>query len=234
MATTLRDFLEIPYDKLEEMNLATKEARVNRTPAHKMREKHAKYARGRKTHQGRHRVLLGPRGPAAHARLRQEVPAQVRRQPDVRRVVDSRLLAAGRIGSAARHRLAGACTGCRRTCSVPARCWCSPTCSRRTARRTWRTCALKLKAYTREEVRQGRHGLQRRERNRGLPVQGPRRRAALPRDRRVRVHQHRRLLPLAARRPAAHVHRHGGRSAARARASPTRRTTRKWRPRSSR
>ena len=42
MATTLRDFLEIPYDKLEEMNLATKEARVNRTPAHKIREKHAK------------------------------------------------------------------------------------------------------------------------------------------------------------------------------------------------
>src|SRR6187431_3031710 len=42
MATTLRDFLEIPYDKLEEMNLATKEARVNRTPAHKIQEKHAK------------------------------------------------------------------------------------------------------------------------------------------------------------------------------------------------
>ena len=40
MATTLRDFLEIPYDKLEEMNLATKEARLNRTPAHKIREKH--------------------------------------------------------------------------------------------------------------------------------------------------------------------------------------------------
>jgi len=42
MATTLRDFLEIPYDKLEDMNLATKEARVNRTPAHKLREKHSK------------------------------------------------------------------------------------------------------------------------------------------------------------------------------------------------
>src|SRR6476620_7264838 len=42
MATTLRDFLEIPYDQLEEMNLATKEARVNRTAAHKIREKHAR------------------------------------------------------------------------------------------------------------------------------------------------------------------------------------------------
>ena len=42
MATTLRDFLEIPYDQLEDMNLATKEARVNRTAPHKIREKHAK------------------------------------------------------------------------------------------------------------------------------------------------------------------------------------------------
>ncbi len=43
MPTTLRDFLEIPYDKLEDMNLATKEARMNRTPAHKLQEKHVKY-----------------------------------------------------------------------------------------------------------------------------------------------------------------------------------------------
>src|SRR6476620_1741077 len=40
---SLRDLLEIPYDKLEEMNLATKEARLKRVPAHKMREKHMKY-----------------------------------------------------------------------------------------------------------------------------------------------------------------------------------------------
>ena len=33
--------------------------------------------------------------------------------------------------------------------------------------------------------------------------------------RQVRVRQHRRILPLAARRPAAHVHRHDRRSAAR-------------------
>lgn len=44
MATdTLRDFLEIPYDQLEEMNLQTKAARVKRTAPHKLREKHAKY-----------------------------------------------------------------------------------------------------------------------------------------------------------------------------------------------
>ncbi len=44
MATApLRDFLEIPYDKLEEMNLATKEARLKRVSPDKMREKHLKY-----------------------------------------------------------------------------------------------------------------------------------------------------------------------------------------------
>ena len=39
----LRDFLEIPYDKLEEMNLETKAARLKRTAADKLREKHVKY-----------------------------------------------------------------------------------------------------------------------------------------------------------------------------------------------
>jgi glutamine synthetase len=43
MTSPLRNFLEIPYDKLEEMNLATKEARLNHTPADKLREKHMKY-----------------------------------------------------------------------------------------------------------------------------------------------------------------------------------------------
>ena len=47
---------------------------------------------------------------------------------------------------------------------------------------------------------------QRRQRNRRVSFQGRRRRAALPRDRQVRVRQHRRLLPFAARRSAAHVH----------------------------
>ena len=39
----LRDFLEIPYDKLEVMNLETKAARLKRTPADKLQEKHVKY-----------------------------------------------------------------------------------------------------------------------------------------------------------------------------------------------
>ena len=42
-STPFRDFLEIPYDKLEEMNLAAKEARLKRTPSDKAREKQVKY-----------------------------------------------------------------------------------------------------------------------------------------------------------------------------------------------
>jgi len=39
----LRDFLEIPYDKLEEMNLEVKAERLARKPAHEIQEKRMKY-----------------------------------------------------------------------------------------------------------------------------------------------------------------------------------------------
>ncbi|MBI2841106.1 MAG: glutamine synthetase [Acidobacteria bacterium] len=42
-ATQLRDFLEIPYEKLEEMNLAVKEERLNRIPIEQSRERRIKY-----------------------------------------------------------------------------------------------------------------------------------------------------------------------------------------------
>jgi glutamine synthetase len=41
--TALRDFLEIPYDQLEEMNLSVKQARVERTSPDKLREERVKY-----------------------------------------------------------------------------------------------------------------------------------------------------------------------------------------------
>lgn len=41
--TALRDFLEIPYDKLEEMNLEVKKARVDRVPSDVLREARLKY-----------------------------------------------------------------------------------------------------------------------------------------------------------------------------------------------
>ena len=39
MSTPLRDFLEIPYDQLEEQNLQIKAERLARTPAHELRER---------------------------------------------------------------------------------------------------------------------------------------------------------------------------------------------------
>ena len=41
--TPLRDFLEIPYDRLEEMNLGAKAQRLSRVPADQIREERMKY-----------------------------------------------------------------------------------------------------------------------------------------------------------------------------------------------
>jgi glutamine synthetase len=43
MPNELRNFLSIPYDELEDMNLEAKEARQNRAPAHKIQEARLKY-----------------------------------------------------------------------------------------------------------------------------------------------------------------------------------------------
>src|SRR5829696_4391777 len=43
MTTQLRDFLEIPYQQLEEMNLEAKGKRLNRTSPDKIREERVKY-----------------------------------------------------------------------------------------------------------------------------------------------------------------------------------------------
>src|SRR6187399_2696828 len=47
-STSLRDFLEIPYDQLEEMNLEVKAERVNRASEGKIREKRLKYLKDEK------------------------------------------------------------------------------------------------------------------------------------------------------------------------------------------
>src|ERR1700722_12538566 len=44
----LRDFLEIPYDQLEELNLKLKEERLKRTPPDELREARAKALAGEK------------------------------------------------------------------------------------------------------------------------------------------------------------------------------------------
>src|SRR5207245_233763 len=48
MPTELRNFLAIPYDELEEMNLSAKEQRRNRVAAHKIQEERINYLSGEK------------------------------------------------------------------------------------------------------------------------------------------------------------------------------------------
>src|ERR1700735_3202700 len=43
MSTEFRNFLSLPYEELEEKNLAAKADRLNRVPADEIREKHLKY-----------------------------------------------------------------------------------------------------------------------------------------------------------------------------------------------
>jgi glutamine synthetase len=43
MTNALRDFLEIPYDQLEELNLEAKDRRLKRTPAHQIQEERMRY-----------------------------------------------------------------------------------------------------------------------------------------------------------------------------------------------
>jgi glutamine synthetase len=43
MPTELRNFLALPYDELEELNLQAKEQRKNRVAAHKIQEQRLKY-----------------------------------------------------------------------------------------------------------------------------------------------------------------------------------------------
>ncbi len=44
----LRDFLEIPYDRLEELNLEAKQQRLDRVPSERIREERLKYLAGEK------------------------------------------------------------------------------------------------------------------------------------------------------------------------------------------
>ncbi|MDO8494280.1 MAG: glutamine synthetase, partial [Deltaproteobacteria bacterium] len=46
--TPLRDFLEIPYDKLEELNLEAKQKRLDRVPADKIQEERMRYLKDEK------------------------------------------------------------------------------------------------------------------------------------------------------------------------------------------
>ena len=214
MPTELRNFLALSYDELEELNLKAKEQRRNRVAPRQGSGGTAQVPDRRKADQGRDRALQRSRRPAAHARLRQEVPAQELGQPHLRRLLHPRLYRAARERSAPRHRLGRILLGARPTSSAPAKCWSSAKSSTRAARPTPPTFAACSRDYATISTR--------RRATRSTPPTKSRAsssrarcRASLSRNRQVRIRQHRRLLPLSARRSAAHLHRHHRRSAAR-------------------
>ena len=215
MSTELRNFLAIPYDELEEMNLKAKKQRLNRVAPGKIQEERLKYLTDEKRIkavtvlfsdlEGRLHMLdydkkfllksydnLTFDGSSIRGFTAQ-------RESDLRLGIDWGAFLLGR----------------RPTYSAPARCWSSARSSTRAASPIAADIRGVLKSYCRGAAQEARLHAQRRQRNRRLPVQGRGRRAALSRDRQVRVRQYRRLLPFAARRSAAHVHRHDCRSAAR-------------------
>ena len=75
MATEYRNFLALPYEELEELNLAAKADRTNRVAADEIREKRLKYLTDEKRIKAVTVLFSDLEGPAAPARLRQEVPA---------------------------------------------------------------------------------------------------------------------------------------------------------------
>ena len=170
----------------------------------------------REAHQGRHGAVQRPRRPAAHARLRQEVLDQVGRQPDLRRFVDPRLHGAKGKRSAPRSSTGAPSTGCPADVfgsgkvlvfgevidkdGTPLR--------RRHARHPQGVFARQVREETATRSTPP-------TKSKASSSTGSTPSATIHETRQVRVRQHRRLLPLAARRSAAHVHRHRRRSAAR-------------------
>ena len=58
MSTDYRNFLALPYEELEELNLAGQEGPRQPCSADEIREKRLKYLDRREADQGRHRAVL--------------------------------------------------------------------------------------------------------------------------------------------------------------------------------
>ena len=69
-----RDFLELPYAELEDLNLQAKEQRRKRVAIDVIQEERLKYLTDERRIKAVTVLFQRPRRPAAHAGLRQEVP----------------------------------------------------------------------------------------------------------------------------------------------------------------
>ncbi len=83
MSNELRNFLALPYDQFEELNLQAKDQRLKRVAAHKIQEERLKYLTDEKRIKAVTGTVQRPRRPSAYARLRQEIPGEELRQPHI-------------------------------------------------------------------------------------------------------------------------------------------------------
>ncbi len=60
MSTEFRNFLALPYDEFEELNLQAKSDRVNRVAVDEIREKRLKYLTDEKQDKGGHGAVQRP------------------------------------------------------------------------------------------------------------------------------------------------------------------------------
>ena len=119
MSNELRNFLTLPYGELEELNLKAKEqrqeARCNRQDSGGA----AEISDRREAYQGGDGAVQRSGRPPAHAGLRQEVSGEELGQPDLRRLVDSRLHGAEGERSCGWASTGAPSTGRRRIFSAP-------------------------------------------------------------------------------------------------------------------
>ena len=97
----LRDFLTLSYSELEELNLAAKKQRKNRVAPHKLQEERLKYLTGEQRIKAVTVMFSDLEGRLHMLDYDKKFLAQLGRQPDVRRFVDSRIHGAARKRSAA-------------------------------------------------------------------------------------------------------------------------------------
>ncbi len=105
MSNELRNFLAIPYDQLEELNLQAKEQRLKRVDAHKIQEERLKYLADEKRIKAVTVMFSDLEGRLHMLDYDKKFLVKSYDNLDVRWLVDSRLHGAARKRFAAGHRL---------------------------------------------------------------------------------------------------------------------------------
>ena len=209
MSTDYRNFLALSYEELEELNLAAKADRINRVPSDEIREKRLKYLTDEKRIKAVTVLFSDLEGRfTCSITTRNSCWAPTRTSPST--APPSAALPRKRRAICASALTGAPSTGCPPTSSATARCSSSASSSTRTERPTPATCAACSKNYADKLFAEKQYTLNAATEIEGFLFAGKDAEQKYHETRQVRVHQHRRLLPLAAPRSAAPVHRYCG------------------------